>query len=504
MVAQQSLSVLIGKIAIVETPGHNLEHMGAMVPVLFHNELTRFLGSWVNSEVILGIRWYELLLCLLFLALVFVVERVCRTAIQAVLHRTAAREAEIAEWVGIVLRALTGPLSLLIWSMGVFGALEPMILRFEKVTGIQSANNVAGKIVYCLAMLSIAWFMIRLLAVMNAHFKRLAERSGKVSDRIMADLLDYWRTPLRLLIMLIYFRSIYPVLSGPPIMFSILGYAFALLIVACIAWWIISTTNIMEDYVLRHYKIGAADDLHARKVHTQIRYLRKIVIIAVVVVAAGSMLMVFPMVRKFGASLLASAGIAGVIAGLAVQRSLTNLLVGMQIAITQPIRVEDVVVVENEWGWIEEITSTYVVVRIWDLRRLILPISYFAEKPFQNWTRTSAGLLGTVFLYVDYSVPVDVLRQELQAVLQKSKLWDRQAWGLQVTDATEKSMQIRCLMSAANSPDAWNLRCEVREKMIDFIQANYPGSLPRIRAEVVSGGFSAIAAPPEKKDREPG
>ena len=203
-----------------------------------------------------------------------------------------------------------------------------------------------------------------------------------------------------------------------------------------------------------------------------------------VVVALAFMLMMFPAVRHVGISILASAGVMGIIAGLAAQRSIANILVGIQIAVTQPFRVEDVVVVEGEWGWIEEITATYVVVRIWDLRRLVLPIIYFTEKPFQNWTRTSADLLGTVFLYVDYTVPVEAIRQELHRVLQDSSFWDGKAWGLQVTDTSERTVTIRALMSAADSPTAWNLRCEVREKLIVYLQEHYPAALPKIRGEL--------------------
>jgi small-conductance mechanosensitive channel len=189
-------------------------------------------------------------------------------------------------------------------------------------------------------------------------------------------------------------------------------------------------------------------------------------------------------VRLYGAALLTSAGVAGIIIGFAAQKTLANLLAGFQIAFTQPIKIDDPVVVEGEWGWIDEINLTYVVIRIWDWRRLIVLITYFVEKPFQNWTRVTADLLGSVFLNVDYTVPLQRLREEFDRVLNESQLWDKEANVLQVTDSTEKSMQIRMLMSARNSPQPWDLRCEVREKMIDFIQRHYPESLPRSRTEV--------------------
>ena len=196
------------------------------------------------------------------------------------------------------------------------------------------------------------------------------------------------------------------------------------------------------------------------------------------------MLMTFESVRQLGTSILASAGIAGIVVGFAAQRSIATLLAGFQIAMTQPIRLDDVVIVENEWGRIEEITLTYVAVRIWDQRRLILPITYFIEQPFQNWTRTSADILGTVFLYVDYRAPLDAIRAELDRILQASPSWDGKVKGLQVTNAQEQTLEIRALASAADASLAWDLRCEVREKLVQFLQRHHPESLPRIRAEL--------------------
>jgi small-conductance mechanosensitive channel len=201
--------------------------------------------------------------------------------------------------------------------------------------------------------------------------------------------------------------------------------------------------------------------------------------------------MMFESVRQLGTNILASAGIAGIIVGFAAQRSIATLLAGLQIAITQPIRVDDVVIVENEWGRIEDITLTYVVVRVWDARRLVLPITYFIERPFQNWTRTSADLLATVFLHVDYRAPLDAIREELSRILHESPYWDRRVNVLQVTEARERTMEIRALASAADASLAWDLRCEVREKLIQFLQAHHPESLPRVRAELQPAGVPA-------------
>jgi small-conductance mechanosensitive channel len=194
--------------------------------------------------------------------------------------------------------------------------------------------------------------------------------------------------------------------------------------------------------------------------------------------------MSFPSIRQIGASLLASAGLAGLVIGLAARPVIANLLAGIQLALSGPMRLDDVVIIEGEWGRIEEITTTYIVVRIWDLRRLVVPLSYFIEKPFQNWTRSSSDLLGTVFLYTDYTVPVDEVRKELLRILDGAELWDRKVANLQVTDAKERTLELRALMSASDSGKAWDLRCQVREALVGFLQRNYPQSLPKVRAEV--------------------
>jgi len=196
--------------------------------------------------------------------------------------------------------------------------------------------------------------------------------------------------------------------------------------------------------------------------------------------------MTFEPVRQYGVSLFASAGVAGLVVGLAARPVLSNLFAGVQLAMTQPVRLDDQVVVENESGRIEEITSTYVVIRLWDLRRMIVPLSYFIERPFQNWSRESTNLIGAVLLHVDYTAPVERIRSTLTEIVNASKLWDGQVAKLQVTDAKESSVELRVLVSARSSADAFELRCEVREKLIEFLQRDYPNALPRTRQEVVA------------------
>ncbi|WP_159517266.1 mechanosensitive ion channel family protein [Sunxiuqinia indica] len=248
-----------------------------------------------------------------------------------------------------------------------------------------------------------------------------------------------------------------------------------------IAWLIINAIKGVKVYFLGKYDITSKNNLKARKVYTQLTVLERMLISITLIISLGVILMMFPQIQKIGVSLLASAGIAGIIIGFAAQRSIALILAGFQIAITQPIRIEDAVVVEGEWGWIEEITLTYVVVRIWDKRRLILPITYFIEKPFQNWTRTSAEIMGTVFIYVDYGFPVDSMRKKLTEILENTDLWDKKVNVLQVTDLTERTIQLRALVSAYDSPTAWDLRVHVREQLIKFVQEEFPEFLPKAR-----------------------
>ncbi len=263
--------------------------------------------------------------------------------------------------------------------------------------------------------------------------------------------------------------------------FSVFDIIGSVLFIVSIAWLLISALRTAKRVFLDNFDTSAEDNLRSRKFHTQFNILERVVMAVIVIIAIGAVFMLFEEVRKFGISLFASAGVAGIIIGFAAQKFIGAVIAGLQIAITQPIRLDDVVIIEGEWGRIEEITLTYVVVKIWDLRRLVVPSSYFFEKPFQNWTRTSADILGTVFIYTDYHVSFDALREELTRVLQATPLWDRKVNVLQVTDARQNGVEVRALMSAKDSPTAWDLRVHVREKLIGFLQKNYPESLPKTR-----------------------
>jgi small-conductance mechanosensitive channel len=257
-----------------------------------------------------------------------------------------------------------------------------------------------------------------------------------------------------------------------------IGHGLLVAFILSVGWAAAIALDISITIYLRRFRTDVEDNLLARKHVTQMRILQRVATTLLVIVTIASALMTFQSVRQYGISLFASAGAAGIILGLAARPVLSNLLAGIQIAMTQPIRVEDQVVVEGESGWIETITSTYVVVRIWDLRRMIVPLTYFIEKPFQNWTYENSAQIGTVFLHVDYSVPVDRLRQKLDEILHESKRWDGKVASLQVTDAAADTVELRALVSARNPGEAWNLRCEVREKLIAFLRAEYPKAPP--------------------------
>lgn len=313
--------------------------------------------------------------------------------------------------------------------------------------------------------------------------KRLILRKT-ANPRQTESFINLLRSPVRLFFPILALKIVLPSLVLSRGSGSIVDHLVNLLLISSLTFIAIRAVNILKDYVISKYKLDQHDNLQARKIHTQINVIRRIVIVGILLVSFSSMLMTFEKVRQLGTSILASAGIIGIILGIAAQKSISTLIAGLQIAITQPIRLDDVVIVEGEWGNIEEITLTYVVVKIWDQRRLVLPITYFLEKPFQNWTRRTSELLSTVFIYVDYTFPVERVREELKNILQSTPLWDKRVCTVQVTKATERTIEVRALMSAADSSIAWDLRCLVREKLIDFLKNEFPNSIPRSRVEL--------------------
>ncbi|SHI58278.1 mechanosensitive ion channel family protein [Wenxinia saemankumensis] len=304
------------------------------------------------------------------------------------------------------------------------------------------------------------------------------------SRGLWAQVIPRLRRPARLAAMAVMASVLVNVADLPPDWTYALGKtAFALLIVI-IGWMCLIALETAVHRATDNLALEAEDNLAARKQATQMRVLRAAGRVVIVLVTLGAVLASFQTVRAFGVSLFASAGAAGLVLGFAARPVLANLIAGIQIAITQPIRIDDVVIVEGEWGWIEEIASTYVVVRIWDLRRLVVPLSQFIEQPFQNWTRENAEIIGTVFWYLDYTAPIGEMREKLKEFAEASPHWDGKVVNLQVTETDKEVITVRALLSARNSPTAWDLRCEVREKMVAWLQEAYPGALPRVRGEL--------------------
>lgn len=302
---------------------------------------------------------------------------------------------------------------------------------------------------------------------------RIARRSETVVDDA---LLRHTCAPTRVLLPLIAFSAGLDTVGPSWPELAVLHQIVVIAVIAAMAWAVVGLISATKEIVESRYRIDTADNLAARRIRTQVELLQRIAVTAVGIVAIASALMSFPSVRQLGLSLFASAGVAGLVLGMAARPILGNMIAGMQIAMSQPIRIDDVVVVENEFGRVEEITMTYVVLRLWDERRMIVPLTYFIEKPFANWTRTGSSILATVYLRADYRQDIEAIRAELARIVAGTELWDRRVATLQVTDAGEPSVQLRALVRASNSGIAWDLRCLVREQLVAFMRSRQDAS----------------------------
>jgi small-conductance mechanosensitive channel len=330
-----------------------------------------------------------------------------------------------------------------------------------------------------LAVAAVAVAVSLLLHALGTALLRPALQRSPVASTVLRQTVQPARFVLPLLALQLTWNGVTEPLPG----LARVNHVTDLLLVSAVAWLLFRIVNGVEEAVRFPRPTPVDDPVHSRQLQTQIRVVARVARAMVLLVAGGLVMMTFPGVRQVGTSLLASAGVAGIIAGLAARPVLGNLIAGLQIGFTQPIRLDDVVVVQNEWGVIEEITSAYVVVRLWDERRLVVPLQWWIENPFQNWTRQSTQLLGTVFLWVDYRMPIEPLRAALQQACRDSPDWDGRTATLAVTDATDRALQVRALVSADDSARAWALRCHVRERLVDAIQRDYPHCLPRWRLD---------------------
>jgi small-conductance mechanosensitive channel len=349
-----------------------------------------------------------------------------------------------------------------------------------------------------LSLISYAWQDIRVTVLSSAIL------GGAIAVGFLAHFLLYWllqrvihgkpgslsrlllentKTAARYVFPLLVLTAAVPL---TPLSERVIAYfqrTLNLCLIAAVGWVFIIGIQVITSLLTFRYSIDIEDNLHARRVRTQALVIQRVAGILIVTVTLAVMLMTFPNARQIGASIFASAGVAGLIVGIAARSTFASVIAGLQVALTQPIRIDDSVVVEGEWGWIEEIETTYVVVRLWDLRRLIVPLTYFIERPFQNWSHTTSEIIGTVFIYVDYSLPIEPVREEFNRILRETKLWNSRTAAFQVTDFTERTMQLRAIMSANNASAAFDLRCFVRERLIAFLQRNYPNSLPTQREQ---------------------
>jgi small-conductance mechanosensitive channel len=313
---------------------------------------------------------------------------------------------------------------------------------------------------------------------------RVLRRKESISHPLGWGLQRHLGKPARAIFLLTCLFIILPFIPGlPDNIDATVRHILAMLVVVALGWFAIGCIYVLQDFLRRRYDLTAENNIRARRFHTQFQLFRRVLIAFVVVIDIGALLWTFndPRIWHYGSGLLASAGIASLIIATAAKSTASNFFAGLQIAISEPIRIDDVVVIQGEWGRVEEINSAYVIVKIWDLRRLVVPLSYFIENSFQNWTRQSSDIMGTAFIYVDYSIPVEDLRKQLEAIVHPSPLWDKQVCGLQVTNLTDRSMELRCLMSSRNSSENFDLRCLVREKMTKWIQQNYPDAFPLTR-----------------------
>ncbi|HXJ44198.1 MAG TPA: mechanosensitive ion channel domain-containing protein [Bryobacteraceae bacterium] len=352
-------------------------------------------------------------------------------------------------------------------------AWETWVRALVLVTGAVLLGLIAHLILY--------WFLRR-LAVRAAAGQRVLEKS----------FVGHTYGPVRLLLPIAAAHLVSDALRIPAGILEAVRHLLSLAMIGALCWLTLRLIKVFDDLVAQRYLVSVPDNYRARSIRTQILLMQRILTGATLLAAVAAMLMTFPSVWNLGAGLFASVGVAGLVIGMAARPALSNMLAGVQVALTEPIRIDDVVIVEGEYGRVEEVNTTYVILRIWDKRRLVVPLTYFIEKPFQNWTRMSSDLLGTVVLYTDYMAPVEEIRRELERVVRASSLWDGKAWNLQVTDTKDRMLELRCMVSAVDSATLWDLRVEVREKMIGFLQKHHPWSLPVMRTEIAGDGLREL------------
>ena len=434
-------------------------------------------NSFLQRAVFDRVTWMRLLSCVVALALLSLLTGWFVWIVRQ--HAGEIESTRYQSWLALSAAAIRKPVALFLWMCGGTFALLPIVAGINSRPTRIFWGRALTAILYAGWIIALLWLVFRAIRAVEKRMRVWAERTRSLPGKIVVPIVGH---SLRFSVPLLGIVLLLPLLKLPENWAWVTQKGVGILFIVTLSFLIVHGINAMQAALLSRQRLDLPDNLSARRIYTQVSVIRKIIITAVVIIATGSVLMLFDPVRQFGTSILASAGIAGIVIGFAAQRTLGNVLAGIQIALTQPLLIDDIVVVEGEFGQIEEITLTYVTIRTWDLRRMILPITYFVEKPFQNWSRVSTDLLGAVVLHLDYQAPIGELRKELKRIVENSPKWDRKVCGLQVTDTKQSTIEVRALVSAADSGKVFDLRCEVRERLIEFLCRNYPESLPRQRS----------------------
>ena len=436
------------------------------------DELAKDSGNaFLQRTVFDQVTWIRLLGCAAALALLSLL-----SGLIVWIVRRRAGEIEsmrCQSWLALSASAIRKPVALFLWVCGGAFVLLPIVAGISSRSTRIFWGRTLTAILYAGWIVALLWLVFRAIRAVEKRMRLWAERTRSLAGKIVVPILGH---TLRLSIPLLGIILLLPLLKLPQNWAWVAQKGVGILFIVTLSFLVVHGINAMQSAVLSRQRLDLPDNFSARRVYTQVSMIRKIIVVAVVVIATGSVLMLFDPVRQFGTSILASAGIAGIVIGFAAQRILGNVLAGIQIALTQPLLIDDIVVVEGEFGQIEEITLTYVTIRTWDLRRMILPITYFVEKPFQNWSRVSTELIGTVDLCLDYHAPIGELRKELKRLLDNNPKWDRKVCGLQVTDMKQTTVELRVLVSSTDPGKLFDLRCEIREGLVEFLRRNHPES----------------------------
>jgi Mechanosensitive ion channel len=430
---------------------------GGGLLVVFRALIHNIVGPAADRPVLGSLSWTDVGSCLAIASLALIISTIL-AAIAASRARAATRGPEPLAARHIPAIAFGRPAQAFIWGFALYLIISALLPHFAPVGAVEAFQGVVDALARVGTFVIIVWLIYRLAHVLESRLIAWATRTQTGLDNVVLPLAG---KSLRVMLPVLGTILALPILDLPERYGGFASRATSVLFIGAVAAVMLQATRAGEQALLHRYNLAAADNLRARTVHTQVRVIGRVIDVLIGVLTVASVLMLFTEVRQVGASLLA----------------------GFQIALAQPMREDDVVVVEGEWGRIEEITLTYVVIHIWDDRRLVVPLSYFIEKPFANWTRTSAQILGQVIIWVDYAFPVEEGRGALKHIIEGSARWDRRFWNLQVTDTSERTMQLRVLATSADSSTNFDLRCEIREKFIAWLQQRWPQALPRLRGE---------------------